>query len=81
MTKTTSFGLGPTKKKSGKVGVSYSEAVDEALCFGWIDGLKKAADNVSQARKNKRCLKNLPAAGTSERAVGRICAVPTVSVP
>ena len=47
--------VGFYKKKSGKVGVSYSEAVDEALCFGWIDGLKKAADDVSQARKNKRC--------------------------
>ena len=26
------------KKDTGKRGVSYNEAVDEALCFGWIDG-------------------------------------------
>lgn len=28
-------------KKSGKPTVSWSDAVDEALCFGWIDSLKK----------------------------------------
>jgi uncharacterized protein YdeI (YjbR/CyaY-like superfamily) len=39
------------KKKSGKVGISYPEAVDEALCFGWIDGLKKAVDDVSYTHR------------------------------
>ncbi len=29
----------------GKVSVSYQEAVEEALCFGWIDGKKKSIDN------------------------------------
>lgn len=28
-------------KKSGKPTISWSDAVDEALCFGWIDSLKK----------------------------------------
>lgn len=32
------------KKNSGKVSVSYSEAVEEALCYGWIDGLKRSYD-------------------------------------
>ena len=32
------------KKSSGKAGMTYSEAVDEALCFGWIDGLLKRLD-------------------------------------
>jgi uncharacterized protein YdeI (YjbR/CyaY-like superfamily) len=35
------------KKKSGKHGVTYQEALDEALCFGWIDGLKKSVDESS----------------------------------
>lgn len=26
------------KKNSGKTGISYNDALDEALCFGWIDG-------------------------------------------
>ena len=25
-------------------GLSYSEALDEALCFGWIDGVRRAVD-------------------------------------
>lgn len=31
-------------KKSGKPTITWSEAVDEALCFGWIDSLKKKLD-------------------------------------
>jgi uncharacterized protein YdeI (YjbR/CyaY-like superfamily) len=36
--------VGFYKKDSGKHGITYPEAVDEALCFGWIDGLKKRVD-------------------------------------
>jgi uncharacterized protein YdeI (YjbR/CyaY-like superfamily) len=36
--------VGFHKKDSGKGGISYKEAVDEALCFGWIDGVKKRVD-------------------------------------
>jgi uncharacterized protein YdeI (YjbR/CyaY-like superfamily) len=32
------------KKNSGVVSVSYQQALDVALCFGWIDGLKKTFD-------------------------------------
>ncbi|MGL5871619.1 MAG: YdeI/OmpD-associated family protein [Xenococcaceae cyanobacterium] len=32
------------KVKSGKTSVSYSEAVKEALCFGWIDSKVKSID-------------------------------------
>lgn len=34
-------------KKSGKPSLSWSEAVDEALCFGWIDSLKKKLNDES----------------------------------
>lgn len=33
------------KKSSGKQTVSYRQALDEALCFGWIDGIEKSIDN------------------------------------
>ena len=36
--------VGFFKKDSGKGGLTYPEAVDEALCFGWIDGLKKRVE-------------------------------------
>ena len=32
------------KKASGKQNVSYDHAVQEALCFGWVDGMKKGLD-------------------------------------
>ncbi|MGV3629769.1 MAG: YdeI/OmpD-associated family protein [Bacteroidota bacterium] len=32
------------KIKSGKPTISWSEAVDEALCFGWIDSTKRPLD-------------------------------------
>ena len=34
-------------KKSGLPTLSWSEAVDEALCFGWIDSTRKTVDAVS----------------------------------
>ena len=37
--------VGFYKKGSGEIGISYKEAVDEALCFGWIDGIKKRVDD------------------------------------
>jgi uncharacterized protein YdeI (YjbR/CyaY-like superfamily) len=39
--------VGFYKKDSGKPGISYPEAVDQALCYGWIDGVRKAVDDVS----------------------------------
>ena len=32
------------KKGSGQRGMGYREALDEALCFGWIDGIVKRVD-------------------------------------
>ncbi len=39
--------VGFYKKGSGKNGLTYPDAVDEALCVGWIDGIKKRVDDVS----------------------------------
>ena len=33
------------KKHTGKASVSYRESVEEALCFGWIDGIRKRVDD------------------------------------
>jgi len=35
------------KKASGEQTVTYAEALDVALCHGWIDGLKRTYDEVS----------------------------------
>ena len=36
--------LGFLKKKPGRTSLTYFEALDEALCFGWIDGVKRSLD-------------------------------------
>jgi uncharacterized protein YdeI (YjbR/CyaY-like superfamily) len=33
-----------SRKHTGRACVSYDEAVQEAICFGWIDGIKKRID-------------------------------------
>jgi uncharacterized protein YdeI (YjbR/CyaY-like superfamily) len=39
--------VGYYKKGSGKPGITWPESVDEALCFGWIDGVRKSIDEMS----------------------------------
>lgn len=39
------------KKSSGKPRISYNDAVEEALCFGWIDSIVKKIDNESFAQR------------------------------
>lgn len=39
--------VGFYKKGSGKPSITWPESVDEALCFGWIDGLRKSIDDVA----------------------------------
>jgi uncharacterized protein YdeI (YjbR/CyaY-like superfamily) len=39
------------KKDSDEATVNYDEALDEALCFGWIDGQKKTYDEKSWLQK------------------------------
>src|SRR4051812_47774811 len=39
--------VGYYRKDSGRRSVTWPESVDEALCFGWIDGLRKKVDDIS----------------------------------
>jgi uncharacterized protein YdeI (YjbR/CyaY-like superfamily) len=39
--------VGFYKKGSGKPSIDWPESVDEALCFGWIDGVRKKVDTDS----------------------------------
>ncbi len=36
---------------SKEIGVSYNDAVEEALCFGWIDGVANTLDKTHQLRR------------------------------
>jgi len=44
---TQELSVGFYKKDSGKPSITWPEAVDEALCFGWIDGVRKTIDDIS----------------------------------
>ena len=39
------------KRHTGLVSIAYQDALDEALCFGWIDSLIKRLDGSRYARK------------------------------
>ena len=43
----TELQVGFPRKNSGLGGMTYKEAVDEALCFGWIDGIVRKIDETS----------------------------------
>ncbi|HEX6224223.1 MAG TPA: YdeI/OmpD-associated family protein [Chryseolinea sp.] len=37
--------VGFYKIKTGKAALTWSESVDQALCYGWIDGVRKSLDD------------------------------------
>ena len=37
--------VGFYKKSSGRPSITWPESVDEALCFGWIDGVRRSVDD------------------------------------
>jgi uncharacterized protein YdeI (YjbR/CyaY-like superfamily) len=44
---TTELWVGLYKRDSGRPSITWPEAVDGALCFGWIDGVRKSIDAIS----------------------------------
>lgn len=43
----TELVLGFYKKGAAKKGIAYTDAVDEAICYGWIDGVRRSIDESS----------------------------------
>ena len=46
--------VGFYKVSSGKPSITWSQSVDEALCFGWIDGIRKSV------AKDSYCIRFTP---------------------
>lgn len=57
------------KKATGKASVVYEEAVQEALCFGWIDGMEKSLD---AQRYSQRFTPRKAASNWSESNIARM---------
>jgi uncharacterized protein YdeI (YjbR/CyaY-like superfamily) len=43
--------VGFHKKGSGRPSITYAESVEEALCFGWIDGVRRSIDDTSYSMR------------------------------
>ncbi len=43
--------VGYYKKSTGKKSITWEQSVDEALCFGWIDGIRKSVDEESYTNR------------------------------
>jgi uncharacterized protein YdeI (YjbR/CyaY-like superfamily) len=43
----TELWVGFYKKASGRQSITWSASVDQALCFGWIDGIRRSVDENS----------------------------------
>ena len=59
--------LGFYKKASGKPCITYQEALDEALAFGWIDGIRRRVDDASYTIRFTPCRPTSRLPGTSGR--------------
>jgi len=59
-------------KASGKRSVSYNDAVDEALCFGWIDSIAKKIDTESRAQRFTPRRKGAPVSEMNKARVLRL---------
>jgi len=46
-TDTNELWVGYFRKSTGRASLTWSASVDAALCFGWIDGLRKSIDDQS----------------------------------
>src|SRR5579863_10345669 len=45
--KATELVLGIYNQQTEKTSITYREALDEALCFGWIDGVRGSVDDIT----------------------------------
>jgi uncharacterized protein YdeI (YjbR/CyaY-like superfamily) len=64
--------IGFYKKHSGRPSILYQEALDEALFFGWIDGIRKSIDDVSYSIRFTPRKKNSIWSAVNIRRVGEL---------
>ena len=72
--------VGFFNQRSGQTGITYRQALDEALCFGWIDGVRKTVDEgryvqrfTPRKARSAWSLVNIKRVGEL-KALGRMCA-------
>jgi uncharacterized protein YdeI (YjbR/CyaY-like superfamily) len=66
--------LATWKRASGKTPLDYGEIVEEALCFGWIDGLVNTLDDGRQAQLLTPRRRGSPWSRSNKERVARLVA-------
>ncbi len=62
------------KKHTGRTGLTYEEAVQEALCFGWIDGILKRIDDEKHTIRFSPRRRNSIWSATNKKRVAKMIA-------
>lgn len=68
----TEVWVGYYKKASGKKGITYREALDEALCFGWIDGKVRTIDEATYMQRYSPRTARSPWSKTNVKRFGEL---------
>ncbi len=67
------------RKSSGKQRISYNDAVEEALCFGWIDSIVHSVDETRFAQRFSPRKPNVPYSPANQERLRKLIAVGKVS--
>jgi uncharacterized protein YdeI (YjbR/CyaY-like superfamily) len=62
------------RKASGKPRIPYNDAVEEALCFGWIDSTQKTLDDDHTAQRYSPRRPGIPYSQTNQERLRRLVA-------
>ena len=62
------------RKDSGKPRIPYNDAVEEALCYGWIDSTQKKVDDESTAQRFSPRRKGSPVSPMNKERIRRLIA-------
>jgi uncharacterized protein YdeI (YjbR/CyaY-like superfamily) len=73
--------LGLYNKRSEKKSITYREAVDEALCFGWIDGVRKSINPTTYKQRFTPRKKNSYWSAVNIRRFGELKELGQVAAP
>src|SRR5512146_1141025 len=67
------------RKSSGKQRISYNDAVEEALCFGWIDSILHSLDDTRFAQRFSPRKPNVPYSPANQERLRKLIAQGKIS--
>ena len=73
--KASELHVGYYKKGTGKPGITWQESVDQALCFGWIDSVRRSLDAESYCNRFTPRKKTSTWSAVNIRRVGELTAL------